>query len=180
MKIICYTGGTCGDLLTAMIDPTDIDTASGRIILTAPRSRLKKPQAFRCDLEKDQYLDQIGQEYASIPSHDLDYHIRAGHNFISITVTDFDLAVWAANRFKQIHKPHVWEEMQKFCGATTIEEYAQRIIDYSNLVRYHTDSIVPLEKLVSGQAIDLLSRFVDTDINADIYKNWLEHQQYTG
>jgi hypothetical protein len=180
MNIICFTGGTCGDILTVMIDSTEVDLSHTWLGLSAERCRLKKPHTFCNDLEKNLYLDQVSLLYNSIPSHDLDYHVRQRHNFISITVKDFGVALWASTRFKEIHRPHVWEEMQRVCGATTIEEYAQRIIDYSNMVQQHTDCIVTLERILSGHAIEDLSQWIKTDLNIDIYKRWLQQHQYTG
>jgi hypothetical protein len=173
MNIICYTGGTCGDIITGIIDARDIDF-NGSSMETAPnRSRLKKPHTFADDFEKNAYVDSMKSLYNSLPSHDLEYHVRQGHDFISITVEDFNVALWAAERFKSLHKPYVWEEMQKFCGANTVEDYAQVLIDFSSMVKTHTDKILKLERIISGHAVEDLLQWVP-DINDDIlYQQWL-------
>lgn len=176
MNIICYTGGTCGDMLAAVIDNCNVELTNTRMSLSKDRQRLKKPHSFKDDLEKNQYVNDMGLLYNSIPSHDLDYHIRCQHNFISITVKEFDVALWAATRFKQMHQPHVWEEMQRVCGADTIEMYAQRMIDFSNLVSQHTKKTIKLERILTGHAIEDLSQWISTTLDNNLYQTWLTSQ----
>jgi hypothetical protein len=173
LRIICYTGGTCGDLLSAMIDPTDVELEFGAISHVMERQRLKKPHTFANHEEKDQYIVTIAKQYLSIPSHDLDYHVSRSHKFIAITVQDLSIAVWAANRFRSMHRPHVWEEMQSNCGASTIEDYAQMLIHYSNMVVNHTENIVKLEDILAGQAIDSLEKLGINNLDKNLYQTWL-------
>jgi hypothetical protein len=176
LKIICYTGGTCGDLLSALIDPTDVELEFGAISHVMERQRLKKPHTFANHEEKDQYIVSIAEKYLSIPSHDLDYHVQRGHKFISITVQDFKVAMWAAQRFKKLHRPQVWQEMQTKCGAGTIEDYAQMLIHYSNMVATHTDNIVKLEDIQNGLALDSLKKLGINVLSKNLYQNWLDLQ----
>ena len=164
--IICYTGGTCGDLITSLIDSRE---------LTAERTRLKKPHTFSTIEEKDQYLIDM-QQYDSIPSHDLEYHKLRNHKFIGVRVQDFNIALWAAIRFRAIHRPHVWKEMGKVCGATTINDYAQTIIDFGNYISTATNAILMLEDILCGKAIEKLQSIGEIKIahNAeDVYNTWL-------
>jgi len=174
MHIICYAGGTCGDLLTAMIDHTAVNVVSGRLQLSADRTRLKKPHMFQDTQEKDRYIEEISTVYASLPSHDLDYHITRAHDLIGITVCDWQTAMWAATRFQKLHRPHVWEEMQRHCKASSVEEYAQILIDFGNLVSSHTDKLVTLESILDGTVIDHISVWCDPDVA--LYQQW-RHQQ---
>ena len=173
IEIICYTGGTCGDLIAALIDTHTSRFTNTTVSLDTDRIRLKKPHTFDNDTDKDQYIADMSAKYQSIPSHDLEYHIRRGHRFIGITVTDWDVALWAAKRFKDLHRPHVWEEMTAACGAKTIEDYAQMMLDFSNLIVQHTDKIITLESIRSGTA---LQNPILQNTNKDFYKNWLELQ----
>jgi hypothetical protein len=173
IKIICYTGGTCGDVITALFDSTDTSYRANTVMIGADRSRFKKPHTFVNDEEKDQCLAEMATKYQSIPSHDLDYHIRRQHEFIGITVQNWDVALWAAQRFKNLHRPHVWAEMTKSCGAKSIEDYAQIMIDFSNLVVQHTDKIVTLESIRAGTA---LQNLVLQNTDKDFYKIWLDLQ----
>lgn len=180
LNIVCYTGGSCGDLITAMIDPTDATINNfGTVEHVKFRQQLKKPHSFSADSEKDNYLNLVKEKYNSIPSHDLNFHIARKHKFISITVENFDVAIWAAQRFKKCHRPHVWEEMKKFCGADDISGYAQIMIDFSKMVVQHTDNIVKLEDIVTGKAIVSLQNILGYELDAgnkDFYNAWLNMQ----
>lgn len=175
--IICYMGGTCGDLLTALIDPKNATLESNRVNLSSERQRLKKPHKFSSDEEKDQFLKTIFQEYNSIPSHDIEYHIEKKHDFIGIVVEKFDTAIWAADRFKKVHNPQVWEDMQMATGGMkTIEEYAQMMLDYRFLVLQNTQKIVSLECILDGTAIKQLEPFVTDFPGREFYQSWLKAQ----
>jgi hypothetical protein len=176
VKIICYTGGTCGDLITGLIDSKNTQLFETRIKHDVARMRLKKPHEFKSVEGKKSYLVDIATQYKSIPSHDLDYHSQQGHAFISITVKDKKCALWAADRFKNMHRPPVWEEMSRFSGAKTVEDYAQLLLDYSNLVETKTPIIIKLESIVAGDALDDLKQLVDTPLDNDLYANWLKAQ----
>jgi hypothetical protein len=174
--IVCYTGGTCGDLIAAMIDPTDARLVDTTIVHTKHRQQLKKPQSFANHQKKTEYLDEIFLSYNSIPSHDLDYHVYCNHKFMSITVQNFQTALWAATRFKQLHRPHAWQEMCQFCGVDTIEDYAQTLIDYSNMVTQHAANVLQLEHIIDGRAVESLEKILNTKLttrSTDIYHNWL-------
>jgi hypothetical protein len=176
LKIICYAGGSCGDLITAMIDNRDSTFYSKAVMHDKQRQRLKKPLAFANDEEKDVYIQQISEQYKSIPSHDLDYHVKRKHNFISITVEDPKVALWAATRFKNLHRPHVWQEMQQACGAATVKDYAQILMHYSNMVRQHTDKVISLESIHKGRAIQELESVLSIRVDQprqNLYRNWL-------
>jgi hypothetical protein len=178
-NIVCYVGGTCGDLLSAMLDSTGCTIANGSIKQEQQRQRLKKPHSFAGNEEKDQYLLSMTGVYKSVPSHDLAYHIERKHSFLSVVVENFDTAYWAADRFKQLHRPHVWNEMQRLCGAQTVKDYAQIIINFSKLVALHTQNVVLLDSIVEGRAVEQLeyitNKSLSTEAN-DLYTQWLECQ----
>lgn len=163
-------------MISAILDPTGARFKNTNVIIDPDRTRLKKPHLFQSDSEKDQYLLQMETQYQSIPSHDIDYHIRRKHNFVGITVHDKEIALWAAKRFKQLHRDHVWQEMIAACGATTIEDYAQMMIDFSNLVEQHTDRIVTLESIRAGTALD---NPILKNASKNFYCNWLDLQNGT-
>lgn len=178
IEIVCYMGGTCGDLISAIIDCRDTQFDRSRMIHTEIRQRLKKPHLFSTDKDKDDYLKQVeaDTDYRSISSHDLTYHINSGHSFIGITCDDFKIALKAACRFKNFHRPHVWNEMQSASGAKTVDDYAQMILDFSNLVRQHTDKTVKLESIMSGNVLPELSDILKISFDKssqNVYKNWM-------
>jgi len=178
LSIVCYTGGTCGDLITALIDPTDVVFRNNAIVHSPDRIRLKRPDLFDSDIDKSLYIDQVSEKYSSIPSHDLAYHIACDHSFVSIVVEDFSTALWAAQRFKKLHRSESWTRMTDSCGASSVEDYAQILVDYGQLVSNYTDKIIKLESIVQGHAIQQLGK-IDlpvSDQGRAIYKAWLEKQ----
>lgn len=170
-------GGTCGDLITAMLDPTDCElSATGNVKLAPSRSRLKKPHEFNNIQEKDLYLET---QHQSIPSHDLDYHILRKHEIIGLTVNTIDCAKWAADRFKKLHRPHVWQQVMQASGVKDTHEYAQMMLDFSNLVVKYTSNVLSLEDILAGNAIIRLQELTGGIINSDsqeFYKQWLNAQ----
>lgn len=177
--IICYMGGTCGDLISAMIDPRDSDIGK-KIQHCHIRQQLKKPNSFQTDDAKDLYLKQLETktDYKSISSHDFHYHIRKKHSFIGICCDDFTVALTAANRFKNLHRPSVWESVKTGCGVHTVSDYAQMIIDFSNLTRQHTNKIVQLESIFSGSVLSELNEIVAIQENGEnVYRTWLHFQK---
>lgn len=167
--IVCYMGGTCGDLVTALIDSQDFN---GRHC--PQRQRLKKPHLFADYKEMDQYLQHMSEKYRSVPSHSMQYHIDRKHRFLGIDVQDWSTAIWAATRFRDLHEPHVWKEMNRWCGADSVEAYAQNLIDFGSLVRQHAQHVISLESIRSGCAIDKLSSIIELDSSAkDLYDKWL-------
>jgi hypothetical protein len=173
IEIICYAGGTCGDLITALIDSKGSYFQNKAVMFEQDRLRFKKPHTFVNDEEKDQYLNEITNKYRSIPSHDLQYHVRRGHNIIGITVQDPTVAKWAAIRFKELHRPHVWDEMCSACGVNSVEQYAQIMIDFSNLVTQHTDRIITLESIQDGT---VLHNPILKNAGKNLYQNWKDLQ----
>lgn len=173
IEIICYAGGTCGDLITALIDSKGAYFRNKAVMFEQDRLRFKKPHTFANDEEKDQYLHDMAIKYQSVPSHDIQYHIKRKHNFIGITVQDLNVAKWAANRFKELHRPHVWAEMAFACGVDSVEEYAQTMIDFSNIVTQHTDRIITLESIKDGV---VLQNPILKNAGKNLYQNWTDLQ----
>lgn len=175
--IVCYMGGCCGDLICALIDSNQAElTERGTVSLDPERQKLKKLHLFNNNEEKDSYLSVIAKEYKSIPSHDEQYHNDRGHDFIAVITESMDDALWAAERFKALHYPHVWEEMMSFSGANTIEDYAQQMIDYSNMLKTMTDKTIHLGDIIKGKAIEKLEALGYHDLNQTFYDDWLSTQ----
>jgi hypothetical protein len=65
--------------------------------------------------------------------------------------------------------------MQKACGAQTVDDYAQILIDYSNMIKQHTDKLVRLEAIRNGQGIEELELVLETKLDStvkNLYQNW--------
>jgi hypothetical protein len=174
---VVYMGGACGDLITTMIDPTgaEFDSQDRRMLLPDNRMRLKRPHDFVTDEQKDQYLDSVRGVYTSVPSHDVDYHVKRGHRFIAITVTDQSDALWAAVRFKNVHRPQVWQTVCEGWRIRTVEEYAQLMMDNSRWLAEKTRSTIDLGSIRSGQAVPKLEHLIGRKITENAvhcYTKW--------
>lgn len=177
VEIICYTGGTCGDLIAALIDPAGVEFYHGAVMHIEDRASLKKPHLFESESDKDLYIENVSRKYHSIPSHDIEYHIKRSHNFIGITVEDRNIANWAATRFKNLHRAEVWASMSKACGANTVDDYAQILLDYSTMVQQHTNRLIKLEEIVTGNAIKSLNELGITNCSTSLYNDWVKLQK---
>lgn len=178
LDIVVYMGGCCGDLVTALIDTTSVslNTSTSSVVLSSDRQRLKKPFLFPDDQHKDIYLEEISMMYKSVSSHDHDYHVRRGNKFIGISVKNYTTALWAATRFKQIHRPDIWHSVKKSHCIDHVEQYAQMMLDYSYLLLDSTDSIIDLEDILQGQALTMLSQLTNHKLDTrakNFYNNWL-------
>lgn len=178
MEIVCYLGGTCGDLVAAVIDPTGARLLGPAVHHASDRVRLKKPHLFDDNTAKDTYLRSVSAN--SISSHDLDYHVRRKHNFITIVISNRPAADWAAERFRALHRPEVWQEMQEKCGAQDVDGYAQIMLDYSNMVIQHAWKHVNLEDIIAGRLISVLQQdfgIIPSPRAQDFYRHWIESQE---
>lgn len=160
--IVCFVGGTAGDIISQILDPSE---------LTLDRQRLKKAHLFASDLEKDKFLET--SEYVSIPSHDFEYHCKRKHKLLGVVCRRMSDAVWAASRFKELHRPHVWKEMTAFCSADTVEAYAQMILDFGNMLAGYTSNVLYLDDIIGGHAVDRLTGLGYQVPGKDTYKKWL-------
>lgn len=167
--IVCYTGGTAGDIVSVILDPSD---------LSKERQRLKKPHQFSNNQEKDTFLATA--QWLSVPSHDFEYHRSRKHDILAIVCRQKNQALWAAERFKKIHRPHVWEEMTQHCGANDIETYAQMIMDFGSMVEQYSNNVLYLDDILSGQAVDKLNAMGYVTPGTDQYRQWLsDNTKYT-
>lgn len=160
--IVCFVGGTAGDIVTQILDPSD---------LTSVRCQLKKPHLFDNDSDKDLFLSTA--PFISIPSHDFEYHYKRKHNILGVVCRNFLEAQWAAARFKKLHRPHVWKEMTAFCGADTQDAYAQVILDFGNMVANYTNNVVYLDEILAGHAVAKLQTLGYQSLSQEKYNKWL-------
>ena len=173
-SIIVYMGGCCGDLVTGLIDSRGTSISNGKCILLKERSKFKRSFEFSDDHERNVYLNDVVKYWNSIPSHDAEYHIRHKQKFTGIVCTDIETATWAASRFKNLHREEVWQRMNQFTGTTTVEAYAQMIIDFSNMIKPHAYNTIELKDIAQGNVLEKLKCFSDIDTTADIFYNqWL-------
>lgn len=180
-NVICYTGGTCGDLVTAVIDTKGCSLANNKsaVCIDRKRSAFKKPHLFVNDIEKKQRINKMKLKYRSIPSHDSEYHLLSNDSIIGIVTCDKDVAFWASNRFKDLHSNSVWTEMTNYCNAFDITEYSQVIIDFSKMLQTNNSNNLYLEDILSGNLLKRLNEMniVTCENGEEFYFNWLSKQR---
>jgi len=176
VNIVCFMGGTAGDLVTALLDSRGVVMGPFSAEVPAHRTQLKKPHMFYNDSQKDSMLSSID---GVVSSHDYDYHLRRGHKIIIVTVTDMDSAMWAATRFKDLHRNHVWAEMSAKCGAETIEQYAQMYLDFSIYAIENQNALtINLNDILNGNLLNCLRELnIPVSANAqELYNIWLNKE----
>lgn len=179
MIFVVYMGGCCGDLVAAILDWKDTRFNFGLRKMDLPlyRQRLKKFYEFSSDEEKDHYVDESRNFYKSLPSHDTDYHLRHNHYVIGITAKTPETAQWAAQRFKSVHKPRVWEQVCKSHQIESVEQYSNLIIDYSTWIESKIARTISLENILNGSLIGELQKITATELDnksSNYYHSWLD------
>lgn len=165
--IVCFAGGTAGDIITQILDPSD---------QIPERQQLKKPHLFSNDNEKNLFLTTT--QFKSIPSHDYAYHSKHNHKILGISCREMSDAIWAAKRFKELHRPQVWKEMTAFCGADTVESYALTIMEFGNMLANYTNNLLYLDDIINGNAINQLKELGYDTPGEDNYKVWLTNNEH--
>lgn len=172
-NIVCYMGGSCGDLIAAIFDTTGCVFRNSAVGIPSERTKLKKPHLFASESDKDLYLESC-KDFPSIVSHDPEYHLKNKHKFITVSIDNYKDAIWAAKRFKHLHKPRVWTEMTSASGADSVEKYAQMMIDYSSWLAPHAHKVVHLSAILNGELFAALGDCVTvTKQKTNFYHNWL-------
>ena len=175
MDIICYMGGTCGDLVTSVIDSTNSTLDKSRIHTTMDRSKLKSGLFLKTEAEQLNYIKEMESKYLSIPSHNIDLHVKYQHSFITIVTENYGLALWCATRFKNLNTlNNVWTNM--YGNDAIPDRHADSIIQSCKYLSLHTDRIIMLEDILSGNLLSNLSKYVKTPLNEKLNEEWLSNQ----
>ena len=66
--------------------------------------------------------------------------------------------------------------MMSYSGARTVEDYANLLIFYSEMIKTHTDKLINLNDIRNGNLIEHLSKYISTPLSKNLYKNWLDLQ----
>ena len=180
--IICFAGGTAGDIVTALVDNKncEINKNSGSVKIPKDRSLLKKPHLFLNNQQKTDYIEDMNKKYSSIPSHDLDYHLAEGHTFIGIICQNEKLRLMASKRFKDLHKSKIWKEMSDVSSSETVKQYADDIFHMSKKMLDSKNYCIELSDIINGNLINVLNKnnIKIEEENKLFYKEWLDHQTY--
>lgn len=178
--IVCFAGGTYGDIVTVILDSKNCKLdPDGLIVLPDDRMKLKKPHLFLNAKEKNNYIEQMNKKYLSIPSHDLDFHLQNNHNFLGVVCEDKNLRLKASRRFKILHPEYVWKEMQNVSNSNSIEQYANDILEMSKKIIKSDNQYLDVDDILSGNLIKIMERKNNIKIseeNKNLYKDWLKLQ----
>lgn len=177
MHYVVYMGGTCGDLVSAVIDNRGNSVDGTKIQMQVTRALLKKPYIFKDSAEKLRYLDEIKDMYTCIPSHDVEFHIEQVHDIIGIAVETEYIANWCAERFKAVHRPAVWEQVCKSMNIETVNDYAEMLLNYSTgVIKPATNNIITVEEILDGKLCEKLHSFGIDTLDEELYNNWINAQ----
>ena len=178
MIFVVYMGGTAGDLVASMIDWQDsrLEMIKDRMELPLQRQQLKKPHSFATDEDKDQYVREMSRLYRSLPSHDLDYHLKRQHRTIGIVVETEKAARMAAERFKRSHRARVWQSVCEGFGIENTRQYADLVLNYGNVIKEKVTTVITMEDIVKGNLLrDLSSNLGIGFSQQDVvrYQTWM-------
>jgi len=176
--IVCFAGGTAGDLVVGVLDPRNCsyDYDHGSINLEEDRYAMQKFWKFDDDIKKDAYLKEAFKSYDSLPSHDVDFHFKNKTNdVLGITCFDEDLRRKSARRFKSLHRPWIWESLRFVTDTETIEKYTNDILKISRKLKDRFNTI-DLEDIIKGNLIKNLQSlgYEISDEGIKLYETWLK------
>jgi hypothetical protein len=177
--IVCFAGGTSGDLVVSVLDPKNCDynPSQGKVKISKDRSVMKKFWQFTNTKQKKDAIKNGFENYDSLPSHDVDFHIDHGQDkVIGITCFDKDLRDRSATRFKNLHSNQVWDSLTKVSKTETIEQYSDDILQISRKLE-RAFTTIDLKEIIKGNLISRLTEmeYTISDESLEIYKKWMAH-----
>lgn len=174
IDIVAYTGGSCGEMVTAVIDPTGYHF-NGRYLelLKYDRSKLKNREwdFSLSNIDRDNAINELALKYRSLPSHKLDYHAFRKHDVIFIDATQPGMEEWVFNRINDIHsgKHKQWLNLEK-----DKESYINNFYPSQQFLLPIAKRIIKLRDILEGKLIDVLKTYVATPLNEALYYTWLD------
>lgn len=171
MDIILYTLGTCGNMVTAVIDNTGYRFDGRHYESFAERIKLRNRfyQNTMTDNDRDNYIIEMSKKYKSLASHQYQYHIDRGHSYILVMPSTEEEIQWSINRFKTIHPNSPMD-------VKTAHNYYNEFITKS---KQHTNKIITLTDIWSGNLLERLKEYVSTPLNEEVYHQWLAKELNT-
>jgi hypothetical protein len=169
MDVILYPGGAAGNLVCAMIDDRGykFDGKHYEPLDNRIKLRNRKYMEEMTNEDRDRYMKIMEVMYRSIPSHMYHYHIQNSHPYILVAPMNDEEMHWVIDRFKKIHPNDSTISME--------EEYAYRKKFVDDAVK-HTDKIISMADIWSGNLVNCLKRYVSTPLNEELYQIWLKSE----
>ena len=179
MYIVSHIGGTCGDLVTAVIDSTDASIDWTHAV-KMPKTRLTLKTKINTDEDITQYLLEIFDKYKSISSHlpISDILLKDNIKLITPVIHEKEIALWAANRFVKVNLKKPYNHfMNRLCKND--EEYADILLEHSKFsteIKPNTNTIlINVRDIVEGNLITKLQNYMDTELDNNFYQQWLSY-----
>ena len=161
MYIISAIPGACSDIVSSVIDSTDSYLLpKGQIFFTHKDRRLLKQPNI--DVNKvSEMIDISDLKYKSISSQysKIINQQDIVNQYITVDITDDYSFDWCMARL-QILYPRIIFERNKLKNEVI-------------LLRDYADHIINLQDVLSGNLIKVLSKYVPTKLNEELYNDWL-------
>jgi hypothetical protein len=168
MDIVLYVPGAAGNLVCAVIDDTGCKFDGVHVEPSRDRVQFRRKAAdLLSDNEKDAYLNEMSTLYKSLPSHAYKYHVEKNHPYIFVAPLNEEEIVWTTERFFKIHPSF---------RVTPAPQHYLYVRDFVNTALPHTDKVISVSDILSGNLIDILKKYVSTPLNEDLYFKWLESE----
>ena len=181
MFFVLYNSGTGGDMVSAVIDPTDyiVTDIDVRASAGSERANFKKSIIDLKQLGKNSssilfdqygktdYLKNIEKKYLAVTtSHDFIFIEHEHANDIDIIIIDDSdpkYNKWGMERCSMILPEH------HSATSDILDDRIKRVND----AKKYTDKIIPFSDILEGRLISVLEQWVDTPLNTEIYNYWL-------
>lgn len=163
MHFVVYPPGSCGNMVSAVIDSQGVIGGYRHVTFIPDKLRLLKQQDrdSMTDSDRDEYVKDIETKYLAVPSHSFEYHVKRKHDFIFLLPNSIETIQWSINRIKDI-----LPDRNEYLTLS----FVNNII---NCCKPHSSKIILVEDIVQGKLIEKLQEFISTPLNEKFYYDWL-------
>jgi hypothetical protein len=171
IDIVVYVPGSCGEMITAVIDDTGY-SYNGLLcnLIEYERSKLKNPEwdKILTDEDRDNVIQELSLKYKSLTSHKFQYHVDRQHDVIFIDASEDNLIEWSNNRLYQLYGNALWINPDKQINLARAHKAHELMLSSAK-------RIIKLRDILEGRLIDVLKQYVSTPLNEDLYYRWQEN-----
>ena len=170
MHVILYQPGAYGDLVTSIIDRTDFEIGTNRIIPNSNRmSYVGKTNSNTTFNDIDLIYAEYSKKYLAISNHLFRYNIIRIVDFILIdTSADVDFEYCHHRAFDLVPDYH----------NKTLEENKKKLLPLLNNVKEKTNKIIKFSDILDGNLLTVLKQWISTPLNEDIYEYFMSDKFY--
>lgn len=159
MYIITAIPGACGDIVSSIIDSKDTYLLHNGSMLLAPNRNVFKKSNLNMD-DVPYMLSVAFNSYKSISSqHSIVKNIRQSYMSIAIDASNNNSITWCISRLQKLYPNSLYER-----NKLVVDQIAH--CD-------NADKIINLKDILSGNLIKILSQYIKTELNSELYFKWL-------